>query len=54
MNRIGLDAHSAGFTTAVVNETGKVTRCLRRPKSAEHLIEIVGGGAGTYLSQWMP
>ena len=42
MNRIGLDAHSASFTMAVVNEAGKVTRCLSRPTSAENLIEVVG------------
>jgi len=42
MNRIGLDAHSASFTLAVVNEAGKVTRCLSRPMSAEKLIEVVG------------
>jgi len=41
MNRIGLDAHSASFTMAVVNEAGKVTRCLSRPMSAENLIEAV-------------
>jgi transposase len=42
MNRIGLDAHSASFTLAVVNEAGKVTRCLSRPTSAENLIAAVG------------
>jgi len=42
MNRIGLDAHSASFTVAVVNDLGKVTRCLSRPTSAENLIHVVG------------
>ena len=46
MNRIGLDAHSASFTMAVVNEAGKVTRCLSRPTSAENLIEVVGAVTG--------
>ena len=46
MNRIGLDAHSASFTMAVVNEAGKVTKCLSRPTSAENLIEMVGAVAG--------
>jgi transposase len=41
MNRIGLDAHSASFTLAVVNEAGKVTRCVSRPTSAENLIRVV-------------
>jgi len=42
MNRIGLDAHSASFTVAVLNDLGKVTRCLSRPTSAENLIRVVG------------
>jgi transposase len=46
MNRIGLDAHSASFTMAVVNEAGKVTKCLSRPTSAENLIELVGAVSG--------
>jgi len=46
MNRIGLDAHSASFTMAVVNEAGKVTRCLSRPTSASNLIELVSAVAG--------
>ncbi len=47
MNRIGLDAHSASFTMAVVNEAGKVTRCLSRPTSAKNLIELVGAVPGS-------
>lgn len=46
MNRIGLDAHSASFTMAVVNEAGKVTRCWSRPTSARNLIELVGAVPG--------
>lgn len=46
MNRIGLDAHSATFTMAVMNEAGKVTRCLSRPTSAENLIELVSAVPG--------
>jgi len=46
MNRIGLDAHSASFTMAVVNEAGKVTRCLSQPTSAENLIRLVSGVPG--------
>lgn len=41
MNRIGLDAHSASFTMAVMNEAGKVTQCLSRATSAENLIALV-------------
>ena len=61
MNRIGLDAHSASFTMAVVNEAGKVTQCLRRATSAENLIEAVGAVTGpkelvveeSAIAQWV-
>ena len=61
MNRIGLDAHSASFTMAVVNEAGKVEKCLSRPMSAENLIEAVGAVHGpkelvveeSGLAQWV-
>ncbi len=46
MNRIGLDAHSASFTMAVVNEAGRVTKCLSRPTSAKNLIEVVSAVPG--------
>lgn len=46
MNRIGLDAHSATFTVAVMNPSGKVTRCLSRPTSAENLIDVVSAVKG--------
>jgi len=46
MNRIGLDAHSASFTMAVVDEAGKVTRCVNREMSAENLIEVVSAVRG--------
>jgi len=46
MNRIGLDAHSASFTMAVVNEAGKVMQCVNRPMSAENLIALVGAVPG--------
>ena len=46
MNSLGLDAHSASFTLAVVNESGKVTRCLRRETSAQNLIDAVTAVVG--------
>lgn len=46
MNSLGLDAHGASFTLAVVNESGKVTRCLSRPTSAKNLIDAVMGVVG--------
>jgi len=46
MNRIGLDAHSASCTMAVVNEAGKVVKCVSRPTSARELIEMVGAVKG--------
>jgi len=46
MNHIGLDAHSASVTLAVMNEAGKVTRCLSRPTSARNLIELVSAVPG--------
>jgi transposase len=61
MNRIGLDVHSASFTLAVVNEAGKVTKCLNRPTSAENLIALVGAIPGpkelvveeSTITQWV-
>ena len=41
MKTIGLDAHSATFTVAILNRQGKLGLCLRRPTSEEQLIEIV-------------
>lgn len=49
MNRIGLDAHSASFTLAVVNEAQKVTKCVSRPMSAENLITEVSQVPGPRL-----
>ena len=42
MVSIGLDAHSASFTMAAMKENGEVVRCLRRPTSAQNLIEMIG------------
>ena len=41
MHFIGLDAHSATFTMAVVNEKGKLCWNLSRPTSEKYLIELV-------------
>lgn len=61
MHTIGLDAHSASFTIAVVNEKGKLCNCVRRRTSEEQLIEAVGKVAGprqlvveeSHLAQWV-
>ncbi len=60
MNTIGLDAHSASFTVAILNRHGKLSLCLRRPTSEEKLIEIVSTVKGpkrpvveeSHLAQW--
>ena len=41
MNTIGLDAHSATFTMAVLNHKGKLCYCKRWPTSETKLIEVV-------------
>jgi hypothetical protein len=41
-----MDAHSATFTMAVVNDAGKVKRCLSRAMSEANLIEAVSGVVG--------
>ena len=61
MNIIGLDAHSATFTVAVLNPHGKLMHCLRRETSEENLIEIVAQVTGqkwlvveeSHLAQWV-
>ena len=61
MNTIGLDAHSATFTVAILNRHGKLSLCLRRPTSEEQLIEIVSTVESpkqlvveeSHLAQWI-
>ena len=61
MNSLGLDVHSASFTLAVVDESGKVSRRLSRPTSAKNLIDVVSGTVGPNrlvveegpLAQWV-
>ena len=61
MNTIGLDAHSATFTVAILNRQGKLSLCLRRPTSEEQLIEIVSTVKGpkqlvveeSHMAQWI-
>jgi transposase len=61
MNVIGLDAHSASFTAAILNREGKLNLCLRRPTSEEHLIEVISKVQGpkqlvveeSHLAQWV-
>jgi transposase len=42
MNIIGLDAHSASFTMAVLNNKGNLSYCKRWPTSETNLIDVVG------------
>lgn len=61
MNYIGLDAHSATFTLALVNEEGKVTNHVKRSTSGKNLIEVVSRVRGpkeltveeSSLAQWI-
>ena len=61
MNTIGLDAHSASFTVAILNRHGKLSLCLRRRTSEEELIEIVSTVESpnelvveeSHLAQWI-
>jgi len=61
MKIIGLDVHSATFTMAILNERGKLMRCLSRDTSEENLIEEVSKVAGekhlvveeSHLAQWV-
>jgi len=61
MNIIGLDAHSASFTVAILNHKGKLKLCLRRRTSEENLIEVVSKVDGpkelvveeSHLAQWI-
>ena len=61
MNTIGLDAHGASFTVAVLNSGGKLSRCLKRPTSAEHLIDVISEVRGpkqlvveeSHMAQWV-
>jgi len=61
MNTIGLDAHSASFTVAVMNPKGKLSLCLRRHTSEEQLIDVVSTIKGpkqlvveeSHLAQWV-
>lgn len=61
MNIIGLDAHSASFTLAVLNKHGKICSCLSRETSAENLIDVVSQVKGpkhlvveeSHLAQWV-
>ena len=46
MNSIGLDAHRARFTAAVLNKAGKLIRCLKRPTSEKDLIQVVAAVRG--------
>ena len=41
MNIIGLDAHSASFTVAILNHAGKLSQCLTRATSQKALIDVV-------------
>ena len=61
MHFIGLDAHSASFTVAVVNEKGKLCWNLSRPTSEKYLIEVVSKVEGprqlvveeSHMAQWV-
>jgi len=46
MKFIGLDAHSASVTMAVMNEKGKVLQCVSRTTSAENLIALASAVTG--------
>lgn len=61
MYDIGLDAHSATFTLAVLDPQGKLVRCRRRRTSEQNLIEEVDSVVGprrlvveeSPLAQWV-
>lgn len=61
MNSIGLDAHSASFTVAVLDSKGKLSLCLRRYTSEEQLIDVVSKIGGpkqlvveeSHMAQWV-
>jgi hypothetical protein len=61
MNFIGLDAHSASFTVAVVNGKGKLCWNISRATSEKNLIEVVAKVEGprhvvveeSHMAQWV-
>ena len=53
MHILGLDAHSATFSLAILNGKGKVCREVKRDTSAENLIEVVRAAPGPALSNTM-
>jgi len=46
MKSLGLDAHSASFTLAVLTPLGKLSSCRSNTTSAQHLIEAVSAVSG--------
>jgi transposase len=61
MKSLGLDAHSASFTLAVLTPLGKLSSCRSNTTSAENLIEAVAAVRGpkalvveeSHLAQWV-
>ena len=49
MSIIGLDAHSASFTVAILNDAGKLRQCLTRATSQKALIDVVAAAPGPRL-----
>jgi transposase len=61
MKSLGLDAHSASFTLAVLTPLGKLSSCLSNTTSAQNLIDAVTAVSGpkvlvveeSHLAQWV-
>jgi transposase len=61
MHILGLDAHSATFSMAILNSKGKVCQEVKRDTSAENLIEVVRAAPGpkvlvveeSHMAQWV-